>query len=131
MPSSIKTQDNIKVIFVRFLHVCVSLFLHFVKTGTNSPTGTTPGQQVKFRDCPGQTGTVCICTPENLWREGGHPGSLLFWKFPSARMMISLLMFATSASLDLCLLNNTYRLSCFQKIHHICLAESPTTPQEE
>ena len=57
MPSSIKTQD-IKVVFVRFLHVCVSLFLHFVKTGTNSPTGTPPGQQAKFRDCPGQTGTV-------------------------------------------------------------------------
>ena len=51
MPSSIKTQD-IKVIFVRFLHVCVSLFLHFVKTGTP------PGQQAKFWDCPGQTGTV-------------------------------------------------------------------------
>ena len=48
MPSSIKTQD-IKVVFVRFLHVCVSLFLHFVKTGTNSPTGTPPGQQAMSR----------------------------------------------------------------------------------
>ena len=50
---------------------------HFVKTGTNSPTGTPPGQQAKFRDCPGQTGTVgnyaidihenVFCRPDSVY----------------------------------------------------------------
>lgn len=57
MLSSITTKD-IKVVFVTFLHVSVSLFLHFVKTGTNSPTATPLGQQTKFRDCSGRNRTV-------------------------------------------------------------------------